>query len=306
MLDDKISPMLAYPADPFDSRRHLYEIKWDGTRCLLFKKGGKIRLQNRRLETITQRYPELQVLTEQIAAQNAILDGELVVLAGGLTDFPKLQQREHLADPTKISLLAKKIPATYVAFDLLFLNDVKLVTWPLVDRKDRLSKILRESPHLIESRFVREQGRVFFRETVSQGLEGVMAKTLDGPYLMGRRSRLWLKIKARLEKECTVLGYTQGEGSRQDTFGALLLATREQEGWRYRGKVGSGFSESDLKEMTARLKDLQTDRPPLQRAPAVRGVQWVRPELRVRVSFQEETTRGHFRAPVFLGWGGDA
>jgi bifunctional non-homologous end joining protein LigD len=306
MLDDKIAPMLAYPADPFDSRRHLYEIKWDGTRCLLFKKGGEIRLQNRRLETITERYPELQVLTKQIAATNAILDGELVVLAGGLTDFPKLQQREHLADPTKISLLAQKIPATYVAFDLLFLNDDKLVTWPLVDRKDRLSNILRESPQLIESRFVREQGRVFFREAVSQGLEGIMAKTLDGPYLMGRRSRLWLKIKPRLEKECTVLGYTQGEGARQDTFGALLLATREQKGWRYRGKVGSGFSEADLREMTARLKELQTDGPPLQRVPAIRGVQWVRPELRVRVSFQEETTRGHFRAPVFLGWGGDA
>lgn len=306
MLDDKISPMLAYPADPFDSRRHLYEIKWDGTRCLLFKKGGDIRLQNRRLETITQRYPELQVLAKQIAAQNAILDGELVVLAGGLTDFPKLQQREHLADPTKISLVSKKIPATFVAFDLLFLNDDKLVTWPLVDRKERLSKILRESPQLIESRFVRERGRVFFREAVSQGLEGIMAKTLDSPYLMGRRSRLWLKIKPRLEKECTVLGFTQGTGARQDTFGALLLATREKGGWRYRGKVGSGFSESDLKEMVRRLKDLQTDGPPLRRVPAVRGVQWVRPELRVRVSFQEETTRGHFRAPVFLGWGGDA
>ena len=182
MLDDKISPMLAYPADPFDSRRHLYEIKWDGTRCLLFKKGGEIRLQNRRLETITQRYPELQALTNQIAAQNAILDGELVVLTGGLTDFPRLQQREHIADPTKISLLSKKIPATYVAFDLLFLNDDKLVTRPLVDRKERLSKILRESPHLIESRFVREGGRVFFQEAVSQGLEGIMAKTLShGP-----------------------------------------------------------------------------------------------------------------------------
>ena len=159
---------------------------------------------------------------------------------------------------------------------------------------------------MIESRFIRERGRVFFREAVSQGLEGIMAKTLDGPYLMGRRSRLWLKIKPRLEKECRVLGYTQGTGAREDTFGALLLATREKEGWRYRGKVGSGFSESDLKELSARLKDLQTDGPPLRRVPAVRGVQWVRPELRIRVSFQEETARGHFRAPVFLGWGGDA
>lgn len=305
MLDDKISPMLAYSADPFDSARHLYEIKWDGTRCLLFKKSGELRLQNRRLEIITARYPELQVLTQQIEAQNAILDGELVVLAGGVTDFPKLQQREHLVDPTKISLLSRKIPATFVAFDILYLNDGQVVGLPLIDRKEMLAGILRESQHLIESRFVRERGKAFFREVVSQGLEGVMAKTLSGPYLIGRRSRLWLKIKPRQEKVCTVVGYTEGSGVRRRTFGALLLATRDKGGWRYRGKVGSGFTQSDLKVLAARLRELETDSPPLRPVPSVKGVHWVRPELRVRVSFQEETDRGHFRAPVFLGWVGD-
>jgi bifunctional non-homologous end joining protein LigD len=303
MLNDKISPMLAYPSDPFNSARHLFEIKWDGTRCLLFKQGDDIRLQNRRLEIITHRYPELRVLAKQIEAQNAILDGELVVLAGGLTDFGKLQQREHLADPTKILLLSQKIPVTYVAFDIIFLNGDKLMALPLFDRKERLSGILRESPHLIASRYVQEHGQAYFQKAVSQGLEGIMAKTLTGPYLIGRRSRLWLKIKPRQVKECAVIGYTKGAGARRDTFGALLLATPEPPGWKYRGKVGSGFSEADLKELTARLQGLTTATSPLPHPPQIRGVKWFRPELWVRVSFQEETSRGHFRAPVFMGMG---
>jgi bifunctional non-homologous end joining protein LigD len=303
MLYDKIFPMLAYPSDPFDSARHLFEIKWDGTRCLLFKQGDDIRLQNRRLEIITHRYPELRVLARQIDAHNAILDGELVVLAGGVTDFGRLQQREHLADPTKISLLSKKIPVTYVAFDVIFLNGDKLMDLPLLDRKERLAGLLRESPHLIESRFVRERGTAYFQQAVSRGLEGVMAKTLTGPYLIGRRSRLWLKIKPRQEKVCAVIGYTPGAGARGGAFGALLLATREETGWKYRGRVGSGMSEADLEELTARLRDLKTSSSILPHPPQIRGVQWVRPELWVRVRFQEETNRGHFRAPVFVGMG---
>jgi bifunctional non-homologous end joining protein LigD len=131
-----------------------------------------------------------------------------------------------------------------------------------------------------------------------------MAKTLTGPYLIGRRSRHWLKIKPRPEKFCAVIGYTKGEGYRQGTLGALLVATREGDAWRYRGRVGSGFSEADLRELSAQLQPLHTLKPALPHPPQVRGVQWVRPDLRVRVSFQEETNRGHFRAPVFEGIGG--
>lgn len=302
MLDARIAPMLAYAAPaPFDSARHLFEIKWDGTRCLLFHKGGDLRLQNRRLENITHRYPELAGLPRQLQARNAILDGELVVLSDGLPDFSKLQQREQVADPTKIDLLSQTIPATYVAFDILWLNGVEVTAQPLLARKEMLTGILRQTPYLIESRFVREQGRAFFQEAVSRGLEGVMAKSLTGPYLIGRRSRLWLKIKPRQEMVCAVIGFTPGSGARQGTLGALLVATPEGRGWRYRGRVGSGFRETDLKELAARLKGLAMPRAPLAHPPVIRGVQWVSPELWIRVSFQEETNRGHFRGPVFEG-----
>ncbi len=306
MLESKIAPMLAYAAPgPFDSKRHLFEIKWDGTRCLLFLKAGEIRLQNRRLETITQRYPELKTVAPLLKAQNAILDGELVVLQEGRSNFPRLQQREQVVDPIKIEVLSRTLPATYVAFDILFLNDKNVVSLPLTVRKELLSGVLGNTPLVIESSFIQEHGAVFFREAVSRGLEGVMAKTLTGPYLIGRRSRFWLKIKPRQERTCSVIGYTRGSGAREATLGALLLVTREGETWQYRGKVGSGFSDSDLQELAGRLQDLKTERSPWRQAPVVRGVQWVRPKVRVKVSYQEETDRGHFRAPVFLGWEDD-
>ncbi len=211
MLDDKIPPMLAYSADPFDSPRHLFEIKWDGTRCLLFKKAQEIRLQNRRLEDITWRYPELAGLPKSLRARSAILDGELVVLAEGRPDFRRLQQREQLADPLKISLAARRVPATYIAFDVLYFNDQPYLTAPLSARKEILPILLRPSSHLVESRFILEKGQAFFKEVVAQGLEGIMGKSLASPYLPGKRSRFWLKIKPKLTRSCYIIGYTPGK-----------------------------------------------------------------------------------------------
>ena len=161
-----------------------------------------------------------------------------------------------------------------------------ILSWLMVDNRPFL-----RAYHGLGLEYL-ERGKAFFREVVSQGLEGVMAKTLSGPYLIGRRSRLWLKIKPRQEKECTVVGYTEGSGARRRTFGALLLATRDDQGWRYRGKVGSGFTQSDLQELAVRLRELETDSPPLRPAPSVKGVQWVRPELRVRSTSRKKPTGG--------------
>jgi bifunctional non-homologous end joining protein LigD len=299
MLDATIAPMLAYSSAPFDSPRHLFEIKWDGARGILFVKDGRIRLQNRRLQDITARYPDLAGLHRQIKARNAILDGELVVLTQGRPDFRKLQQREQVADPVKIGLVARQVPATYIAFDVLYHNDASCIHLPLQRRKELLGEILAESAEVVESRYIQARGRSFYQEVVAQGLEGVMAKALDSPYLIGQRSRHWLKIKPRGTATCFIVGYSQGRGARQEFFGSLALATRDAGGWRFRGMVGSGFTMADLGEISARLKELQVDAPaiPLTKPPA--GITWVKPELRGEVTFQEETPRGHFRAPAF-------
>lgn len=299
MLDARIAPMLAYASQPFDSVHHIFEIKWDGARCILFVRDGRLRLQNRRLDNITARYPDLAGLPQQIKAANAILDGELVALTQGRPDFRRLQQREQLADPLKIRLASRQVPVTYMVFDLLYLNGKECLGVPLMQRKELLQEILRESDQILESRYIREHGKAFFREAVAQGLEGIMAKSITSPYLMGQRSRHWLKIKPRGRATCIIVGYSPGRGARRPYFRSLALATREPEGWKFRGMVGSGFALADLEAITRRLKSLGVEGPPAAWPEPVPGLHWVRPELRCEVSFQEETPRGHFRAPAF-------
>ena len=95
----KIRPMLAKSSPPFDSKRHLFELKWDGTRCIAFVESTAVRLQNRRLLDITRRYPEFRTLKDHLKARSAVLDGEIVVLEQGVPKFHRLQQRDHIEDP---------------------------------------------------------------------------------------------------------------------------------------------------------------------------------------------------------------
>jgi ATP-dependent DNA ligase len=202
----------------------------------------------------------------------------------------------------KIRLLSKRMPATYVAFDVLYRNDVRCTREPLQYRKELLSEVMGEGiPGLLESQFAKERGIRFFREVVAQGLEGVMAKSLTSPYLIGKRSHHWLKIKPRDSALCYIIGYTTGKGGRERFFGALALAERKEEDWVYRGKVGSGFTDEEIRQLHSRLKKLRVDRPPASRLRRLKGIQWVKPHLQCRVIFQEYSSRGHFRAPVFDG-----
>jgi bifunctional non-homologous end joining protein LigD len=170
---------------------------------------------------------------------------------------------------------------------------------PLGERKELLSKILGESPDLVESRYIQEKGRAFFQEAVAQGLEGIMAKSLSSPYLVGKRSRYWLKMKPRGQALGYIVGYSAGQGARRRTFGSLAVATVEEGRWVFRGMVGSGFTDEDLEAIAARLQGLETAAPPIPLSGRVKGVTWVRPELKCQVTFQEKTGRGHFRAPAF-------
>jgi len=299
MFDQKISPMLAYTSDPFDSSRYLYEIKWDGTRCILFVQKDHVRLQNRRLADITYRYPEFSDCYKVIRAKQAILDGELIALTEGKSDFGKLQRREHVSDTLKAELYAQQMPATYMAFDVLYTDGENHTQTPLGQRKEILHELLGDSPYLAESRYIEEKGKAVFEQAMGYGLEGVMGKRLDSPYLVGKRSRYWRKIKPKHVAICHIIGYTAGRGGRQKFFGALAIATREEEKWIYRGRVGSGFTEETMESIQERLSGLKITSPVVRPSKENREIQWVRPELKCEVTFSEVTSGGHFRAPVF-------
>ena len=196
MLPKIIKPMLAQTAQsPFDSEDHLFEIKWDGIRCVAFVEGGALRLQSRQGIEITRQFPELSSLRR--LPSGTVLDGELVVLKGGKPCFCEIQRRAHLQSRPLINLVSDSTPVTYMVFDLLYLRGKPVMTLPLTVRREALKGLL--CPLLLAGVLVPEgiigNGRAFFRQIAHQGLEGIVAKRLDSPYLPGRRSPAWRKLK---------------------------------------------------------------------------------------------------------------
>ncbi|MEM2936859.1 MAG: non-homologous end-joining DNA ligase [Candidatus Bathyarchaeia archaeon] len=299
MLEERLRPMLALPSLPFDSRDHVFELKWDGTRCILYLRGREIRLRNRRLQDITYRYPEFSTLRECIRARSAIIDGEIVVLSEGRPDFLKLQSREHVVDPFRIEVLAESMSATFVAFDLLFLNERWLLDHPLLERKAKLSRILEGHELLLESRHVEEKGKSFFEKAVELGFEGIMAKEKESPYLPGKRSKYWLKIKPRSKMLCYVLGYKRAKGGKD--VASLLVGSKEGAGFIFRGSVGSGLRGEHKANILSRLEELRRQSPVIDSLKRLKGIEWVEPRVLCEVEFFEVTRKGRLRGPVFKG-----
>jgi ATP-dependent DNA ligase len=185
--------MLAKQGVLFDSLEHLFEVKWNGTRVLAFVDRGGYRLVNRHRVDVTERFPELRFLDNLPAG--IVLDGEVVVLRQGKPDFGLLLSRNQARAPFKIQSLARTFPATYVVFDLLYDRFEPLLTLPLRARRQRLETVVRACANsgFVFSEGIVGSGRVFFDAVCREGLEGVVAKRLDGSYRPGRRA--WIKIK---------------------------------------------------------------------------------------------------------------
>ncbi len=301
LLHTAIRPMLAGTSEPFDSPKHLFELKWDGMRCIAFLEESELRLQNRNLRIVTQSYPELQILTKAIKHKSAILDGEIVVLENGIPSFGKLQNRFQVDDPLRVEIVRKLYPVTYIAFDLLYHDGHSLLDTPIEARKERLRKIIEDNPHLIFGDHILEQGTLFFKEAVKKGFEGAVAKQLDSPYLIGQRSQYWLKIKGKHTIEAIIAGYTQGEGKRVNTFGALVLAAYNSSGKLiHLGNVGTGFNDAEAIELLNQLKSLQSNRKTISgEVEAPTPITWVRPQLVCEVEYDSMTQEKRLRLPRY-------
>ena len=297
MLPEFIKPMLAKLSQPFDSPRFLYEIKWDGTRCLFFIENKKLRMQNRRLNDITYRYPEFWDLPEKLSRDGVVFDGEIVVLKDGKPVFRLLQEREHVKSPLKIKMLSQQLPATYFVFDLLYLDGKPLLKKPLRQRKELLREILPQSPFVVESEYVLEKGVAFYERVISLGFEGAMAKDLESPYLAGKRVDFWLKFKPRGRRRCLIVGYLLRPDG---TLKSLLVAEPTEKGLIFRGRVASGLNTHLTEELLSRLKKITLRHRPsgLKGSGFPKGALFVQPEIACEVSFQEITNHGQFRAPV--------
>ncbi|MFX4260920.1 non-homologous end-joining DNA ligase [Pelotomaculum propionicicum] len=295
-----LRPMLATSSKPYNSDGHLFEVKWDGYRCLSYLEGNTTVLYSRNGIDLTAKFPELARLHEKVNSAPAILDGEIVVFEEGKPSFAALQSRGRMKDLKTIGRTSLERPAVFVVFDVLYSGGENVMDLPLVNRKELLEEIVTGNEEIVISQFVKKDGLDFYSACVAQGLEGVMAKKLDSSYLPGRRSPYWQKFRHTREADLVICGYQQGSSGRG--LGSLVLGGYRDGMLVYQGKVGTGFSEQEAGALLEGLRKLEVAEETLKvpREEKRRTI-FVRPLLVCSVEYLTTTNEGFLRHPVYRG-----
>ncbi len=304
-MASRVEPMLATLAEhPFSDPNWLFEIKWDGVRAQARIENGALALRSRTGVDITNRYPELASLPEAFAARQAIVDGEIVALdARGHSNFERLQERMHVRVPSEN--LVTQIPVVYLAFDLLYCDGYDLREAPLLERKQLLQRLLHASERFRYSDHQLEQGKELYELAKETGLEGIVAKRVDSPYVSDRSAH-WVKLKVTKTLDAVVGGWTESRTSALP-FGSLLLGLYQGKKLRFIGHVGSGFDAKKLEDLSGKLKELAVSACPFDTVPETNEKpSWVSPTLVARVKFSGWTQEHSLRHPVFLALREDA
>jgi bifunctional non-homologous end joining protein LigD len=280
-----------------DGDEWLHELKLDGYRVLAYlRRGKRVRLSTRNGNDFTARAPAVVAELAGLAADEAVLDGEMVVLRpDGVTDFQLLQNALGSGSAGDI---------VYYAFDLPYLDGLDLRGVPLEARKQELKDLLSRTPRarVRLSDHIVGDGPAFLEQACAAGAEGIVAKRRDSVY-RGTRTRDWLKIKCLARQEFVIGGFTEPSGSRAH-LGALLIGFWEDGELHYAGKVGTGFTEESLRELYAKLAPLERKGPRFANPPRgaiTRGVHWVEPKLVAEIEFTELTSDRRLRHPTFRG-----
>ena len=301
-LRDPIEPMLSESRDaPPDSPDYIYEIKWDGIRAMIALDEGEVRIRSRSQRDITRLFPELLIPERAFRATSALFDAEIVCLDGsGKPIFKHAIHRIQQSTEGAIERARAKYPAVCYVFDCLYLDGRPIINEPLTRRREWMADALRKGTPYRVSEVVSE-GVQLFEAAAKMGLEGIMAKERNGPYLPGKRSAQWLKIKTRKTTECVIIGYTKGKGDRASLFGALHLAHANGNVLQYLGKVGTGFDARMMKEIFAQLKNLKPVKRPIEEKP-IDDAQtvWLEPKMMCEVQYASLTKDGMLREPVFV------
>ena len=283
--------------EPLDSPHYIYEVKWDGVRILALVEQHHLLLKNRRGNLRTAQYPELHNLNDLVSAKSAILDGEVVALAGGKPSFARVLRRDLCRRKEAVSALWREIPCTYCLFDLLFLEGADLTGAPIEKRQQLLGEIVKWTPPLyLNENFA--DGAALYREVKEAGLEGVVAKKRGSLYRCGEKTTDWLKIKPRRRQLCVVGGLSMPQGQ----VSALLLGAYLAGELIYIGKAGSGLKEGDLLLLGDLARRAGVSRPPFSNPPRGGDFFWLKPGLTVVVEFAEMTGALRLRAPVVAGF----
>jgi bifunctional non-homologous end joining protein LigD len=298
--------MLAVLSDhlPPEDGGWAYEMKWDGVRAVLYADGKRLKAMSRNDIDMIGSYPELTDLAAALPA-DTVLDGEIVALdKSGRPSFERLQGRMHVGDARQAERLAQAAPVTFMVFDLLRLEGRSTLPLPYTERRSLLEGLGLDGPHWKTPPHWTEDGASILRAAQEQQLEGVVAKQLTSAYYPGRRFNGWLKVKNLRTQEVVVGGWQPGEGRREGSIGSLLLGLPDGKQLRYVGKVGTGFTDRSLRELSELLGPLQRKTSPyvepVPRRDAV-GAIWVKPSVVGEVRFSEWTRDGRLRHPAWRG-----
>jgi ATP-dependent DNA ligase len=234
----------------------LFEPKWDGFRAIVFRRAGEVLIQSRDTKPLDRYFPDLHEVFLAALPEGCVLDGEIVVATPRGLDFDALQQRIHPA-PLRVARLAAETPASFVAFDLLALDGDDLMPRPQAERRLLLEALLAEveAPiHLTPMTTDRRLATRWLKDFEGAGLDGVVAKPIDQPYLPGKRAML--KVKHVRTADCVVAGL-RWHKSGPDAVGSLLLGLYDQEDVLHHVGVASAFDMPTRKALAHELRPLR-------------------------------------------------
>jgi bifunctional non-homologous end joining protein LigD len=300
MVKEPMVPMMAVPSATLPiGADWTYEVKWDGYRALAVKRGGRVTLRSRTLKDFTASYPAVVAAVSSIAADDVILDGEIVALDGdGRPSFQALQHRT-----TAHALV-------YYAFDLLRHDGRDLTREPLSARRAELTSVVTGS-HVLLSTALPGKPNDIVEAVKELGLEGIVAKRRESLYLPGRRSDAWIKVRFHRRQEFAIGGF-KADGR---SFDSILVGYYDDDGkFRYAGKVRAGFTPALRRTVHARIAPLRVSRCPFVNLPSSGGghwgegvtaeemttLTWVKPKVVAEVTFTEWTRDGSLRHSAFV------
>lgn len=276
------------------------EMKYDGFRLQCHKKGARVELYSRKLERLTGMFPDVVEAVKKLPQNELIFEGEALAYDSAKKRYYPFQQTMHRRRKHGIEAASKEFPLNLFVFDVLYLDGRDMTNEPYAKRRALVEKLFR-GKILQPSRAVvvvsTKKLKEIFGESLSEGLEGIIAKDLAAPYTAGKRKFAWIKLKKSYGKavdtiDGVVVGYYLGHGSRAEfKFGGLLIAVYSPERGKLEtvAKIGSGFSEAEMTELEGMLEKIKADRPPEELDHRIEPEFWVEPKYVVEVAFDDIT-----------------
>jgi ATP-dependent DNA ligase len=299
-LAPPVLPQLAKSAKALpEGEEWCYEPKWDGFRTIVFRDGDDVRLQSRNGKPMNRYFPEVVEQVKSLAAERAVVDGEMIVVVDGVQEFDLLSQRIHPA-ASRVEMLSKETPAEFVAFDLLAQDDEELLDLPYSERRERLAKIVRKPVELTPLTEDLGEATTWLEGTG----EGVVAKQSTAPYRPGERTGM-VKIKRVRSADAVVAAFRFGK--EEGTVGSLILGMYDDEGDLHVVGHTSSFRAKQKRELLELLEPYRTHErgsgePSRWKSDEELVWEGLRPELVCEVTFDHITGQRIRHGAKFQRW----